>query len=146
MDSVTTLVLLNNGLLVSGSKDGTIKVWNTSSNVSLYRSITLQRSSIGDEFRTVRSIIATKDDLLVCGTSDGIDVFNLNFFEPLIRKLEFPLHLNFLNKVKTLTSLNNDLFAAGTMDSIVIWNLTNNSPVLEIKQEFGTQKNNKKNK
>ncbi|CAF1013692.1 unnamed protein product [Brachionus calyciflorus] len=108
---VSSLTVLNNGNLASGSVDRTIKIWNTN-DFSLVRTLTGHTD-------IVRTLSVLKNGNLASGSSDRtIKIWNTNDGS-LIRTIT-----GFINAVYAISVLNNGNLASGSDDgSIKIWNV-----------------------
>lgn len=122
-DEVSSMCLLSNGKLASGSKDKTIRIWNINSQVC---EITLK----GNESKVV-SIIQLSDQSLLSACSDGA----INMWDA-----EFGHKLCVLNKTKinaiTFIKISDEIFFSSSKESIDIWKIKKNRKNNIIDNEF----------
>jgi len=109
-------------LLISGSKDTTIRLWDTSSSFSLITTLYYHEDS-------VNSLLILQNQTLISGSCDNkIAVWNLNTFKV---NLELEGHTGCVN---ALVLYNSDkyLVSGSTDTTIIIWDVLNNFKITEI--------------
>jgi len=109
-------------LLISGSKDTTIRLWDTSSSFSLINTLYYHENS-------VNALLILQNQTLISGSCDNkIAVWNLNTFK--VNK-ELEGHKGCVN---TLVLYNSDqyLVSGSTDTTIIIWDISNEFKITEI--------------
>jgi WD40 repeat protein len=111
-----------NHILVSGSKDTTIRLWNTSSSFSEIVTMYFHEDS-------VNSLLILSNQTLISGSCDNkIAVWNLSAFKV---NLELEAHKGCVNAL-VLYNLNKFLVSGSTDTTVIIWDISNNFKLTEI--------------
>ena len=114
-----SLVVLQNSNLVSGGRDGTIKVWNTS-NFSLIRNI--------NAIDEIWSLAVLQNGLLVSGSKNGTITIWDSDSGSLLRTIRG--HASYVYSIAVLE--NGNLATIGQDTIIKIWNKNNGSLILSL--------------
>jgi WD40 repeat protein len=110
---VSSLLQLSNGMLVSGSEDHTIRIWDPNNNYSLVATL--------NDTRHVTSLLQLSNGMLVSGSVDSpIKIWDAN-------KYTLVTTLNETNTVFSLLQLSNGMLVSGGFDTAIrIWDPNNN--------------------
>ena len=109
---ITSLVLLTENKLASGSEDKTIKLWDIKSRQCL--------STITGNYESIQSLLKIDDNTLAAGSHDTIRVFNTD------NKKELYSLIGHEKSVCTMIKLSDDKIVSGSYDNLIkIWDLKN---------------------
>ena len=107
---ITSLVLLTENKLASGSEDKTIKIWDIKKRENI--------STITGNYESVQSLLKINDNTLAAGCHDTIRVFNTD------NKKELYSLIGHEKSVCTMIKLSEDKIVSGGYDNLIkIWNL-----------------------
>ena len=110
--TITSLVLLTEDKLASGSEDKTIKIWNIKERKCI--------STITGNYECIQSLLKINDNTLAAGSHDTIRVFDTE------SKKELYSLIGHEKSVCTLIKLNEDKIVSGGFDNLIkIWDLKN---------------------
>jgi WD40 repeat protein len=118
------LLVLNNGILVSGSK-----FWNISSSSSSSSNFTEITENIFDYKEEITAVIEFNNQKLIIGLLDTtIRILDLNTGK------EIQTLSNHSGIINVLIKINNEIFASGCNDNTIkLWNLTSNELIRTLK-------------
>ena len=112
LKTITSLVLLMEDKLASGSEDKTIKIWNISEKKCI--------STITGNYECIQSLLKIDDNTLAAGAHDTIRVFDID------SKKELYSLIGHEKSVCTLIKLSEDKIVSGGYDNLIkIWDLKN---------------------
>ena len=109
---ITSLILLTENKLVSGSEDKTIKIWDIKNRQCL--------STITGNYESIQSLLKLNDNTIAAGSYDTIRVFNTD------NKKELYSLIGHEKSICTMIKLNEDKIISGSFDNTIkIWDLKN---------------------
>ena len=107
---ITSIILLTENKLVSGSEDKTIKIWDIKNRQCL--------STITGNYESIHSLLKLNDNTIAAGSHDTIRVFNTD------NKKELYSLIGHEKSICTLIKLNDDKIISGSYDNLIkIWDL-----------------------
>ena len=112
--NITSLILLNENKLVSGSEDKTIKIWDIQKRLCI--------STITGNYERIESLLKIKDNIIVAGSQNTIRFFNTD------NKKELFSLLGHEKSVCTIIKMNENIIISGGYDNIIkIWDINKKS-------------------
>ena len=107
---ITSLILLTDNKLVSGSEDKTIKIWDIKNRQCI--------STITGNYESIQSLLKLNDNTIVAGSHDTIRVFNAD------NKKELYSLIGHEKSICTLIKLSEDKIISGSYDNLIkVWDL-----------------------
>ena len=112
--NITSLILLNENKLVSGSEDKTIKIWDIQKRLCI--------STITGNYERIESLLKIKDNIIAAGSQNTIRFFNTD------NKKELFSLLGHEKSVCTIIKMNENIIISGGYDNIIkIWDINKKS-------------------
>jgi len=125
------LTALSNNRIISGSEDGTVKVWTIEKIKNIYMSITKGYTTE----KPITALGSFNEQYLLIGTSD----LSINIYDIATSKSFKILTKVHSQKITCFLSINNQFFLSGSADKkIIVWDSNNFNKLYELTLHKGT--------